>query len=155
MTDTALTADEQQLLEQLQAKAAAPAADEKPAPPAAKLGETVLYTLTEQDAVGINARRKAYQAHQGGLDDEATVMLQGYQEYRGNAASEGQQCPAVVVRDWGGCVNLQVLLDGLDTWWATSVSIGSEAGLPGRYDLIPAAAEPTDSSGGTHTVVMQ
>ena len=45
-----------------------------------------------------------------------------------NSVSVGQAYPAVIVRAWGdsptSAVNLQVLLDGPDTYWATSRTEG-------------------------------
>lgn len=32
--------------------------------------------------------------------------------------------PAIVVRDWGGCVNLKVFTDGNNEFWKTSVAQG-------------------------------
>ncbi|MEU1810934.1 hypothetical protein [Micromonospora aurantiaca (nom. illeg.)] len=65
------------------------------------IGRIVHYTLSEHDADAIEARR-------GGA--------------RGvnNRAEAGQTYPAIVVRTFGGDANLQVMLDGPDTYWATS-----------------------------------
>lgn len=65
----------------------------------------VLYQLTEQDAARINAR---------------TVR---------NTAHAGDVLPAIVVRVFGpALVNLQVLLDGEGSLWATSRHPGAEPG---------------------------
>ena len=63
----------------------------------------VLYMLNEADARTIEAQR----------GDRADYSA-------GNAVAAGQAYPAVVVRNFGSSVNLQVLLDGPDSYWATS-----------------------------------
>ena len=76
----------------------------------------VLYKLNLYDADEINRRRSNSVIHCG------------------NEASEGQVFPAFVVADWGGCANLQVLLDGNDSYWATSRGQGDEPGQWSRTD---------------------
>ncbi len=90
--------------------------------PTPTIGRTVLYILTAADADAINQRR----AHpRGGASEDA-----GHRNFVGNRASEGDICPAVVVRTFGGpAANLQVLLDGNDTYWATSRSEGDGPGF--------------------------
>ena len=69
------------------------------------IGRIVHYTLTEQDAAQI-------------ANDRASAVDR---TLRHNPVSPGQTYPAVVVRTFGGpAVNLQVFLDGTDTYWATS-----------------------------------
>lgn len=65
-------------------------------------GRIVLYRLTDADANLITQRRGTAGP--------------------GNPVAAGQAYPAMVVRTFGGgdAVNLQVLLDGFDTYWATS-----------------------------------
>ena len=78
------------------------------------IGRIVHYTLTEQDADAIQARRF-----------ESGILA--------NRANGGDTYPAEVVRTFGGtAVNLQVRLDGPDTYWATSRTEG-EPGEPGRW----------------------
>lgn len=52
----------------------------------------------------------------------------GAQIHTGNKVEAGDVYPMVIVRTWGSeptsSVNGQVLLDGTDTFWATSVSQG-------------------------------
>lgn len=72
------------------------------------VGRIVLYRLSESDATEIKHRRGAAQ---------------------GNVPHAGEVYPAVVVRSWGGpSVNLQVLLDGPDSYWATSRNEGVSEG---------------------------
>ena len=84
------------------------------------IGRIVHYTLTEQDASLISSRRAA-QAFPAGIVG------------RHNAVSPGDTYPAMVVRTFGGSgANLRVLLDGDDTYWATSRTEG-EPGEQGRW----------------------
>ncbi len=91
-------------------------------------GRIVLYTLGENDADVINKSRKDFNAHRRGEDYRDT----GYVAHVGNDAHAGDICPAVIVRVFGDSpaettvVNLKVLLDGDDTYWATSRSQGTE-----------------------------
>ena len=101
----------------------------------ARLGADVVYTLTKSDADAINRRREDFKVHLHrapknvqGLDGRS-----GYQGHVGNHAGEGQECAAKVVRvfDPGShTANLQVFLDGNDTYWATSATLGTG---PGKY----------------------
>lgn len=87
-------------------------------------GQPVVYTLSESDVIAINARR-----------DQTGV--------RGNPVSAGDVCPASIVKLWNpatGYANLAVLLDGNDTYWATSKEPGT--GPNCWYDPTAPAAEP-------------
>lgn len=72
------------------------------------LGAAVLYTLTDQDVREIIQQRR-----DAGLSTK-----------RGNDPRAGQTYPAVIVKVFPAVTiaNLQVLLDGTDTFWATSRS---------------------------------
>ena len=84
------------------------------------IGRTVHYVLSAEDAQLINERRK----------NEFT-------DSHGNQAADGDVCAAVVVRTFGSStVNLQVLLDGTDSYWATSRMEGAE---PGQWSWPPRA----------------
>lgn len=88
-------------------------------------GRIVLYTVNQDDADQINKRRSDFVEHRRGESYEDT----GHVAHVGNQVREGDVFPAVVIRVWGpGSVtpsaNLHVLLDGVDTFWATSVSEG-------------------------------
>jgi hypothetical protein len=69
-----------------------------------RIGKTVLYTLSEQDVKEIIERRRDI----------------GNRVTRSNDPRPGDELAAVVVADWGGSVNLKVLLDGYGDHWATS-----------------------------------
>lgn len=84
----------------------------------------VQYTLSEQDAEQINRRRDAARAHL----TEHQQRNDGSAIHFGNHVSAGEVYPLVITRVWGetptSAVNGQVLLDGNDTLWATSVTCG-------------------------------
>lgn len=94
-----------------------------------QIGNLVLYTIAGGDAVQINRRRSDADAYRKLHPSNHTATAAGHPgrtgfiAHYGNQVQEGQVYPAVVVRDWdeaSGTVNLQVLLDGNDTYWATS-----------------------------------
>lgn len=82
--------------------------------PVPTLGRTVLYTITKEQADEINARRKSSSASR--------------HSWHGNEAREGNVYPMTIVAVWGDtptcAVNGQLLLDGNDSLWVTSVSVG-------------------------------
>lgn len=81
--------------------------------PPVTVGRTVLYTLSAADLVAIRDQR-AYNEH--------------HQRRSFNSVNEGDVLPAIVVKVWSPtCANIQVLLDGGDTLWKTSVVL---AGIP-------------------------
>ncbi len=99
-------------------------------------GRIVLYKLTEQDAAEINRRRTTGGSISERIKNNGMELSQatnipdtwplGTQAHIGNSATAGEQYPMVVTRVWSpGCVNGQVLLDGNDCFWATSVSEGT------------------------------
>jgi len=74
------------------------------------LGATVIYQLASYDVDQISKQREG-------------------QPRTFNDARETCRYPAIVVATWGGTqVNLQVFLDGNDTYWATSRQLGDEPG---------------------------
>lgn len=88
------------------------------------IGRIVRYTLSAQDATTINKRRR--DANQHLLEHRTNEN--GVIVHVGNGVSEGDAYPMIITRCWGktpeSCVNGQVLLDGNDTLWVTSVSVG-------------------------------
>lgn len=98
------------------------------------LGADVLYTLSEDDATQINRRRSDFHAfgqshahpHEPGQPGAT-----GHVGHVGNFTRKGDVCPAKVVRTFDETVttaNLQVYLDGNDTYWATSRRDGEGPG---------------------------
>lgn len=88
-------------------------------------GQHVVYTLAEYDVAAINSARE------------------GAPLGTHNPVAVGQRCPAFIVRDWGQCANLRVLLDGRDDYWATSRSEGTD---PGQWQA-PAAVRRVGREG--------
>lgn len=94
------------------------------------VGRTVLYTLAEHDAEAINRRRHDAARNLGKIREDAL----GYVAHVGNRVEAGDRFPMVIVRVWGAepteqtSVNGTVLLDGTDTYWATSRSQGDAPG---------------------------
>lgn len=106
----------------------------------AKVGTQVLYTLTGDDAQAINRRREDYSAFRRRATHEVQGESgrNGHQGHFGNAATESQQYPALLVRVFDPSTttaNLQVHLDGNDTYWATSRTLGEG---PGHYQHVEA-----------------
>ncbi|MFI0530326.1 hypothetical protein ACH3XX_09780 [Streptomyces scabiei] len=96
-----------------------------PTPAAPEIGDLVLYRLTAGDVAHINPWRRDF--HQNGSADSRT----GFIGHVGNFVQEGDVFPAVVVQvheESTVTCNLRVLLDGSDTWWATSRAEGEESG---------------------------
>lgn len=80
-----------------------------------QIGQIVLYKLADTDATQINKRRDDFNA--------APPQNSGLVAHIGNRAVTGDIFPAVIVRTFGAStVQLQVFLDGNDTFWATSVA---------------------------------
>jgi hypothetical protein len=111
------------------------------------IGRTVLYTLKEADAVDINRRRTTGKEIADRIENNSVPLQSmplgkpirtwplGAQAHIGNPAYNGEVYPMIVVRVWPDeygphfdGVNGQVLLDGNDTFWATSVKEGTEPG---------------------------
>ena len=88
------------------------------------IGRIVHYTLSAQDADAINRRRSDAARHMAEHRESATGVV----VHIGNAVAEGDVYPMVITRCWGttpeSSVNGQVLLDGCDTLWVTSISVG-------------------------------
>lgn len=90
----------------------------------ARLGQIGPYTLTDADATQINKRRADARQHLG----EHVATADGSQIHVGNPVDPGDEYPMVVVCVWpGGLVNGQVLLDGNDTLWVTSVKVHEQS----------------------------
>lgn len=89
------------------------------------IGRIVHYRLTEQNADDINRRRRDFTTSRSAEDHS------GFVGHVGNSVAEGDPYPAVIVRVWNESTvtcNLQVLLDGADTFWATSRPEGNTPG---------------------------
>jgi hypothetical protein len=95
------------------------------------IGRIVHYRLTDQDAVEINRRRTSGSAITEQLKSGA--WPRGAQAHIGNQVAAGDTFPAMIVRTWGStegsACQLQVFLDGNDTYWATSRNEGGMSGM--------------------------
>lgn len=90
-------------------------------------GRIVLYRLTYKQADAINLRRaRKLINHVRGDNGNGAILNVG------NNAYEGDELPMMIVKVWGdtptSSVNGQVALDGNDTLWVTSVSVGTGPG---------------------------
>lgn len=87
------------------------------------LGKIVFVKITADQAEMINRRREDYNK------TEVPAWPLGAQAHVGNATKEGDEYPMIVTREWSeGYFNGQLMLDGNDTLWMTSVLQGSELG---------------------------
>lgn len=90
------------------------------------IGRIVVYRLGEADAATMNKRRS--DAHNSGFAREET----GAVVHTGNSLSAGQEFPMIITRVWdaepteASIVQGQVLLDGNDQLWVTSVKQGGD-----------------------------
>ncbi len=110
-----------------------------------RLGGVVLYTLTDTDASAINRRRTDGSTIAVGM--KAGVWPLGAQAHIGSEVSQGDVFPLIVTRVWpaatsGGSVNGQVVLDGTDCLWVTSVVEApyldhEPLPVPGRWHVQP------------------
>lgn len=86
--------------------------------PAPTVGRVVQYSLTRTDVLRVTGRRQYSSGHPV--------------EFEGNVVHTGEVYPMVIVRVWGdeptSAVNGQVLLDGNDATWVTSVTQGDGEG---------------------------
>lgn len=91
------------------------------------IGRIVILKLSAQQAEGINRRRTNGASIAARMKEEK--WPEGAQAHIGNVAFEGAEYPMIVVSVFeGSCINGQVILDGSDTYWATSVYPGDSFG---------------------------
>ena len=109
---------------------------------APSVGRIVQYVLGAQDAAAINVRRADFRAFCGSHahpHEPGQPGATGHIGHVGNTAREGDVCAAIVVRVFDpstSTANLQVHLDGNDTYWATSRTEGDG---PGHWRWPPRA----------------
>lgn len=119
------------------------------------IGRIVQYVISAQDAEAINARREHYKAFCATLTRQPAPGepgMNGHIAHVGNTVREGDIYPAMVVRQFSDdpaapMANLQVHLDGNDTYWATSRTEGDGPGYwhwPERVEEahVPGARPP-------------
>lgn len=96
------------------------------------LGRIVHYKLGESDAQAINRRRHDFMTFTRtyGRPEAGNPGATGHVGHFGNAVKPGDVFPAMIVRVFPGSphdvANLQVHLDGNDTYWATSRHEGDD-----------------------------
>ena len=107
------------------------------------VGTRVLYKLHEGDAEQVNRRREDFyaftRANPGYTASPGDPGRSGHVGHFGNEVTAGEVYPADVVRVFSpgsSTVNLQVHLDGNDTYWATSRPYGDG---PGQWSHLPGA----------------
>lgn len=102
-----------------------------PGDPIPSIGRIVHLRLDEACARDINRRYEDAAAKRPAAQEERP----GWQAHFGNRVSAGEVVPMIITKAWSGdCVNGQVLLDGNDSLWATSVVKGDE---PGQWNWPP------------------
>ena len=100
------------------------------------IGRIIHYRITDQDAEQINRRRTT------GTSIASRIACAewpvGVQAHIGNQVTVGDVFPAMIVRVWGhtegSACQLQVFLDGNDSYWATS---RQEGDLNGQWFVPP------------------
>ena len=91
------------------------------------IGRIVHYKLTAEDAAQVNRRRTNGKSI--GERIASGKWPEGAQAHIGNGASENDTRPMVITQVWpDGKVNGQVLLDGNDALWVTSITEGDKPG---------------------------
>jgi hypothetical protein len=103
-----------------------------------KPGRIVYYVFGHLGADEVTRRRITGDQIASRLADDRWPL--GAQAHIGNPVSPGDICPAMVVAvfpgsGFGTSVNLKVMLDGTDVYWATSVRY-DEAKTPGTWHWI-------------------
>lgn len=90
--------------------------------PVPTIGRIVLFKLSEDDAEKINRRRTDAERNPNNHVREGAIV------HTGNPVGIGEVYPMIITRVWNeqssGAVNGQVMLDGNDTYWASSVTHG-------------------------------
>lgn len=92
------------------------------------VGRTVLYTVPECQVGEINRRRTS--SHSIAERAKVREWPGGAQAHIGNDVKAGDVFPLIITRVWGdqpgSAFNGQLLLDGNDVYWLTSISIQAE-----------------------------
>ncbi len=92
-----------------------------------KPGRIVYFVFDEQSAQEVMRRRTDGASIAARMKQSPPTWPAGAMAHIGNPVKAGAVCPAMVVATWGGTsINLKVMLDGADDYWATSVEFSEE-----------------------------
>ncbi len=92
-----------------------------------KPGRIVYFVFDERSAAEVMRRRTDGASIAARMKQDPPAWPAGAQAHIGNPVQAGDICPAMVVATWGSdSVNLKVMLDGCDEYWATSVGFDKE-----------------------------
>src|SRR6266567_7421224 len=90
-------------------------------------GRIVYYVFDEASAQEVMRRRTNGESIAKRMKETPPLWPVGAQAHVGTPVHEGDLCPAMVVKvGTGGSVNLKVMLDGSDTYWAQAVEYSEE-----------------------------
>ncbi len=102
------------------------------------VGQMVQFVLTEDMCQAINRRRDDAYDHLPQIQEAKA----GYIAHVGNPPCSGEIVPMIITRVWEeDRVNGQIILDGNDHYWATSVARGSGYG---EWDFPESFAQPRE-----------
>lgn len=95
------------------------------------IGNIVYYRLTLDQAYMTNKRREDARQNFPKMREERP----GFQAHVGSPVSEGDMVPLVITASLSeDLVNGQAILDGNDTLWVTSATMGTQ---PGQWSISP------------------
>jgi hypothetical protein len=93
------------------------------------IGRIVHYRLSAENVAQITRRRTTGALIADRMRQSPPAWPAGAQAHIGNPVAEGDPSPMVITRVWpDDRVNGQVLLDGSDVFWATTVEEGDALG---------------------------
>lgn len=108
------------------------------------IGRIVQYVLTDEDSIKINRRRTDGDSIASRIREDKWPI--GAQAHIGNKVVSGQTVAMVITAVWANeRVNGQLLLDGSDTYWVTTVSKSEEVPMAAGTWCWP-VVEPTRAS---------
>lgn len=100
------------------------------------IGLTVLYRLTEEEALATNKRREDADRNADKMRGEQL----GFQAHVGSKAYNGERIPMIITQVWPNGfgpghpgINGQAILDGNDRLWVTGAEEGDQ---PGEWEAI-------------------
>lgn len=99
-----------------------------------RIGEVVLYKLTNDDAIQITRRRTTPEAVRNRLRRNPPEWPEGAQAHLGDPVLAGELVPMLVTRinEGAGLVGGQVFLNGSDTHWIAAVQVADQEPTDGQ-----------------------